>query len=69
MQDNSDDEQEIKFEFTDDEISEVIEKFYDFEYHYEYKNCNYPYCKCKTEVTVYNEGTPYEYTVESTEYY
>ena len=64
-----DEEQEIKFEFTDDEIAEVIEKFYDFEYHYEYKNCNYPYCKCKTEVTVYNEGTPYEYTVESTEYY
>lgn len=64
-----DEEKEIKFEFTDDEIGEVIEKFYDFEYHYEYKNCNYPYCKCKTEVTVYNEGTPYEYTVESTEYY
>lgn len=62
-------EQEIKFEFTDDEIQEVIEKFYDFEYRYEYGNCHYPYCKCKTEVTVYNEGTPYEYTVESTEYY
>ena len=70
QEDNGDDEeQEIKFEFTDDEIAEVIEKFYDFEYHYEYKNCNYPYCKCKTEVIVYNEGTPYEYTVESTEYY
>lgn len=64
-----DDEEEIKFEFTDDEIQEVIEKFYDFEYHYEYGNCHYPYCKCKTEVTIYNEGTPYEYTVESTEYY
>lgn len=62
-------EQEIKFEFTDDEIGEVIEKFYDFEYRYEYGNCHYPYCKCKTEVTVYNEGTPYEYTVEGTEYY
>ncbi len=64
-----DEEQEIKFEFTDDEIAEVIDKFYDFEYHYEYKNCNYPYCKCKTETVIYNEGTPYEYTVESTEYY
>lgn len=64
-----DEEQEIKFEFTDDEIAEVIEKFYDFEYHYEYKNCNYPYCKCKTETVIYNEGTPYEYTAESTEYY
>ena len=64
-----DEEKEIKFELTDDEIAEVIEKIYDFEYHYEYKNCNYPYCKCKTEVTVYNEGTPYEYTFESTEYY
>ncbi len=69
QEDGGDEEQEIKFEFTDNEITEVIEKFYDFEYHYEYKNCNYPYCKCKTEVTVYNEGTPYEYTVESTEYY
>ena len=67
---NSDDEEEeIKFEFTDDEIQEVIEKFYDFEYRYEYGNCHYPYCKCKTEVIIYNEGTPYEYTVESTEYY
>lgn len=64
-----DEEQEIKFEFTDNEIQEVIEKFYDFEYRYEYGNCHYPYCKCKTEVNVYNEGTPYEYTVESTEYY
>lgn len=64
-----DEEQEIKFEFTDDEIAEVIEKFYDFEYRYEYGNCHYPYCKCKTETVIYNEGTPYEYTVESTEYY
>lgn len=64
-----DEEEEIKFEFTDEEIQKVIEKFYDFEYCYEYDNCHYPYCKCKTEVTIYNEGTPYEYTVESTEYY
>ena len=64
-----DEEEEIKFEFTDEEIQEVIEKFYDFEYRYEYGNCHYPYCKCKTEVTIYNEGTPYECTVESTEYY
>ncbi len=69
QEDNGDGEQEIKFEFTDDEIAEVIDKFYDFEYRYEYGNCHYPYCKCKTEVTVYNEGTPYEYTIESTEYY
>lgn len=60
---------ELKLEFTDDEIAEVIEKFYDFEYHYEYGHCHYPYCKRRVEVTVYNEGTPYEYTVESTEYY
>ena len=64
-----DEEKEIKFEFTDDEIGEVIEKFYDFEYRYEYGHCHYPYCKCKTEIVVYNEGTPYEYTVERTEYY
>ena len=70
QEDNGDDEeQEIKFEFTDDEIAEVIEKFYDFEYRYEYGNCHYPYCKCRTETVIYNEGTPYEYTVESTEYY
>lgn len=64
-----DEEKEIKFEFTDDEIAEVIEKFYDFEYRYEYGNCHYPYCKCRTDVTVCNEGTPYEYIVQSTEYY
>lgn len=64
-----DEEKEIKFEFTDDEIAEVIEKFYDFEYRYEYGNCHYPYCKCRTETVIYNEGTPYEYTIESTEYY
>ncbi len=69
QEDNGDEEQEIKFEFTDDEIAEVIEKFYDFEYRYEYGNCHYPYCKCRTETVIYNEGTPYEYTVESTEYY
>lgn len=69
QEDGGDDEQEIKFEFTDDEIAEVIEKFYDFEYHYEYGHCHYPYCKRRVEVTVYNEGTPYEYTVERTEYY
>lgn len=69
QEDDGDEEQEIKFEFTDSEIQEVIEKFYDFEYHYEYGNCHYPYCKCKTETVIYNEGTPYEYTVESTEYY
>ena len=69
QEDNGDEEKEIKFEFTDDEIAEVIEKFYDFEYRYEYGNCHYPYCKCRTETVTYNEGTPYEYTVESTEYY
>lgn len=69
QEDGGDEEQEIKFEFTDSEIQEVIEKFYDFEYRYEYGNCHYPYCKCKTETVIYNEGTPYEYAVESTEYY
>lgn len=34
LQDNNNgDEKEIKFEFTDDEIQDVVEKFYDFEYH------------------------------------
>ncbi len=69
QKENDDEEEEIKFEFTDDEIAEVIEKFYDFEYRYEYGNCHYPYCKCKTETVIYNEGTPYEYAIESTEYY
>ena len=61
--------EELKLEFTDDEIAKVIEKFYDFEYHYEYGHCHYPYCKRRVVVTVYNDGTPYEYTVERTEYY
>jgi len=69
QKENDDEEEEIKFEFNDDEIAEVIEKFYDFEYRYEYGNCHYPYCKCKTETVIYNEGTPYEYAIESTEYY
>ena len=69
LQKDGDEEKEIKFEFTDDEIQKVIDDFYDFEYRYEYGNCHYPYCKCKTEIVVYNEGTPYEYAVETTEYY
>ncbi len=69
LQEDGDEEKEIKFEFTDDEIQGVIDDFYDFEYRYEYGNCHYPYCKCKTEIVVYNEGTPYEYAVETTEYY
>ena len=69
LQEDGDEEKEIKFEFTDDEIQGVIDDFYDFDYHYEYGNCHYPYCKCKTEIVVYNEGTPYEYAVETTEYY
>lgn len=60
---------EIEFEFTDKEIQEVIDKFYTFEYSYTYGHCSAPYCKRKTTITVYNEGTPYEYTVETTEYY
>ena len=69
LQEDGDEEKEIKFEFTNDEIQGVIDDFYDFEYRYEYGNCHYPYCKCKTEIVVYNEGTPYEYAVETTEYY
>ncbi len=69
LREDGDEEKEIKFEFTDDEIQGVIDDFYDFEYRYEYGNCHYPYCKCKTEIVVYNEGTPYEYAVETTEYY
>ena len=69
LQEDGEEEQEIKFEFTDEEIQEVIDKFFDFEYHYEYGHCNAPYCQSRTETTVYNEGTPYEFTVETTEYY
>ena len=60
---------EVKLEFTDDEIAEVIEKFYDFEYHYEYRHCSGQNCKKRIEIVVYNEGTPNEYTVERTIYY
>lgn len=69
LQEDGDEEKEIKFEFTDEEIQKVIDDFYYFEYRYEYGNCHYPYCKCKMEIVVYNEGTPYEYAVETTEYY
>lgn len=64
-----DNSEEIQFEFTDEEIQEVIEKLYTFEYYYTYGHCSTPYCKRKTTSTTYNEGIPYEFTVETTEYY
>lgn len=68
MQEDGEDD-EVKFEFTDEEIQEVIQEFFEFDYHYEYGECSYPYCKQRTYTEVYNQGTPYEFTVETTEYY
>ena len=66
---DEDKQEEFEFEFTDEEIQEVTDKFFTFDYWYTYGHCSAPYCKKQTTVTIYNQGTPYEFAVETTEYY
>lgn len=66
---DEDKQEEFEFEFTDEEIQEVTDKFFTFDYWYTYGHCSAPYCKKQTTVTIYNQGTPYEVAVETTEYY
>lgn len=66
---DGDKQEELEFEFTDEEIQEVTDKFFTFDYWYTYGHCSAPYCKKQTTVTIYNQGTPYEFAVETTEYY
>lgn len=66
---DEDKQEEFEFEFTAEEIQEVTDKFFTFDYWYTYGHCSAPYCKKQTTVTIYNQGTPYEFAVETTEYY
>ncbi len=60
---------EIEFNFTDEEIQAVVDKFFTFEYYYTYAHCSGGNCKKKVTTTVYNQGTPNEYVVVTTTYY
>lgn len=60
---------EIEFNFTDEEIQAVVDKFFTFEYYYTYGHCSGGNCKKKVTRTVYNQGTPDEYVVMTTTYY
>lgn len=37
-------DEEVKLSFTEEEIAEMLENFYTFEYNYTTGSCNYPYC-------------------------
>lgn len=60
---------EIEFNFTDEEIQAVVDKFFTFDYYYTYAHCSGGNCKKKVTRTVYNQGTPNEYVVVTTTYY
>ena len=60
---------EIEFNFTDEEIQAVVDKFFTFDYYYTYAHCSGGNCKKKVTTTVYNQGTPNEYVVVTTTYY
>lgn len=60
---------EIEFNFTDEEIQAVVDKFFTFDYYYTYAHCSGDNCKKKVTTTVYNQGTPNEYVVVTTTYY
>ena len=60
---------EIEFNFTDEEIQAVVDKFFTFDYYYTYAHCSGGNCKKKVTRTVYNQGTPDEYVVVTTTFY
>lgn len=60
---------EIEFNFTDEEIQAVVDKFFTFDYWYTYGHCSGGNCKKKVTRTVYNQGTPNEYVVVTTTFY
>ena len=60
---------EIEFNFTDEEIQAVVDKFFTFDYYYTYAHCSGGNCKKKVTTTVYNQGTPNEYVIVTTTYY
>lgn len=63
------DDENTELNFTENDISETVERFYDFEYSYSYGHCGPPYCKEREVKTVHNKGQENEYTEIHTEYY
>lgn len=53
------DPQDVEFEFTEAELKNVVDRFYDYNISYSYGNCNG--CKQKITKTVHNKGKPNEY--------
>lgn len=60
---------DIEFNFTDEEIQAVVDRFFTFDYYYTYACCSGGNCKKRVTRTVYNRGTPDEYVVVTTTYY
>ncbi len=60
---------DIEFNFTDEEIQAVVDRFFTFDYYYTYARCSGGNCKKRVTRTVYNRGTPDEYVVVTTTYY
>lgn len=60
---------DIEFNFTDEEIQAVVDRFFTFDYYYTYAHCSGGNCKKRVTRTVYNKGTPDEYVVVTTTYY
>ena len=60
---------DIEFNFTDEEIQAVVDRFFTFDYYYTYAHCSGGNCKKRVTRTVYNRGTPDEYVVVTTTYY
>lgn len=60
--------EELKLEFTDAEIQEAVENFYDFTYSYSYGECPGHDCVAEETQEVVNAGTPYEYVLVTVTY-
>lgn len=60
---------DIEFNFTDEEIQAVVDRFFTFDYYYTYAHCSGGNCKKRVTRTVYNRGTPDEYVAVTTTYY
>lgn len=60
---------DIEFNFTNEEIQAVVDRFFTFDYYYTYAHCSGGNCKKRVTRTVYNRGTPDEYVVVTTTYY
>lgn len=69
MESDADNMNAMELEFTAEEISETVERFYKFEYSYSYGHCAGNDCKKRTRRVVHNRGTKNEWTETITTYY